>query len=281
MDGVIYGVNVGGNCSGIPTPAGFVYFDDCYRGKPLIFVGTIGLIPRRLSDTKLSYEKKAMPGDNIVIVGGRVGKDGIHGATFSSEAMDEGSPATAVQIGDPITQKKLSDAIIKEARDKELYNSMTDNGAGGLSCSVAEMARECGGFIVDLEKVPLKYPGLQPWEIWISESQERMTLAVADDKIEELTTALLGDPVKIKPMKDPERPKRPTSGYLYFCQAARPAIMKEMSKNNAKLVLGNIAKVLGKDWKALSDKKRKVYENKSKIDKERYEEEMEQYNANH
>ena len=101
------------------------------------------------------------------------------------------------------------------------------------------------------------------------------------DKIAELTTTLLGEPLKIKPMKDPERPKRPTSGYLYFCQDARPAIMKNMSKNNAKLVLGNIAKVLGKDWKALSDDKRKVYEEKSKIDKERYEVEMEQYNANH
>ncbi len=101
------------------------------------------------------------------------------------------------------------------------------------------------------------------------------------DKIAELTTTLLGEPLKIKPMKDPERPKRPTSGYLYFCQDARPAIMKKMSKTNAKLVLGNIAKVLGKDWKALSDDKRKVYEEKSKIDKERYEVEMEQYNANH
>ena len=101
------------------------------------------------------------------------------------------------------------------------------------------------------------------------------------DKIAELTATLLGEPLKIKPMKDPERPKRPTSGYLYFCQDARPAIMKKMSKKNGKLVLGNIAKVLGKDWKALSDDKRKVYEEKSKIDKERYEVEMEQYNANH
>ncbi len=185
MDGVIHGVNVGGNCSGIPTPTGFVYFDDCYKGKPLIFVGTVGLLPRKLPNGNPSQDKQAQPGDNIVMIGGRVGKDGIHGATFSSEEMDEGSPATAVQIGDPITQKKLSDAIVKEARDKELYNSITDNGAGGLSCSVAEMARECGGFIVDLEKVPLKYPGLPPWETWISESQERMTLSVPDNKLKE------------------------------------------------------------------------------------------------
>jgi phosphoribosylformylglycinamidine synthase len=184
MDGVIYGVNVGGNCSGIPTPAGFVYFDDSYKGKPLIFVGTVGLIPRKIN-RKPGHEKKAQAGDNIVMIGGRVGKDGIHGATFSSEAMDSGSPAAAVQIGDPITQKKLSDAVVKEARDKGLYSSITDNGAGGLSCSVAEMAKECGGFTVNLEKVPLKYPGLQPWEIWISESQERMTLAVPDENLEE------------------------------------------------------------------------------------------------
>lgn len=101
------------------------------------------------------------------------------------------------------------------------------------------------------------------------------------DKIAELTTVLLGDPLKIKPMKDPDRPKRPTSGYLYFCQDARPAIMKKMSKNNGKLVLGDIAKALGRDWKTLSDNKRKIYEDKSKTDKERYEMEMEQYNANH
>jgi len=177
MDGVIDGVNAGGNQSGIPTPQGFIYFDERYRGKPLVFAGTVGLIPRKIKN-KLSHIKKALPGDLIVMIGGRVGKDGVHGATFSSEAMDSKSPATAVQIGDPITQKKLSDAIVKEARDLLLYNSITDNGAGGLSCSVAEMAKESNGCIVDLEKTPLKYTGLDPWEIWISESQERMTLAV-------------------------------------------------------------------------------------------------------
>jgi phosphoribosylformylglycinamidine synthase len=177
MDGVIEGVNSGGNCSGIPTPQGFVMFDKRYKGKPLVFVGTVGLIPKKNNGKKM-HLKKALHGDYIVMVGGRVGLDGIHGATFSSEAMDSGSPATAVQIGDPITQKKLSDAIIKEARDMDLYNSITDNGAGGLSCSVAEMAKESGGCVVKLDDVPLKYPGLAPWQIWISESQERMTLAV-------------------------------------------------------------------------------------------------------
>ena len=177
MDGVIEGVNSGGNCSGIPTPQGFLFFDERYRGKPLVFVGTVGLIPQKIKN-KLSYIKKAKTGDYIVMIGGRVGKDGIHGATFSSEALHSGSPVTAVQIGDPITKKKLSDAIVKEARNMLLYNSITDNGAGGLSCSVAEMAKESGGCVVDLEKVPLKYSGLAPWEIWVSESQERMTLAV-------------------------------------------------------------------------------------------------------
>ena len=181
MEGVIEGVNVGGNCSGIPTPQGFITFDERYKGKPLVFVGTIGLIPRK-SAGRLSHEKSAKPGDYIVMAGGRVGRDGVHGATFSSEAMDSGSPATAVQIGDPITQKKMSDAIAKEARDLCLYNSITDNGAGGISCSVAEMAKECGGCHVVLDDVPLKYPGSEPWEIWISESQERMTLSVPKDK---------------------------------------------------------------------------------------------------
>ncbi|MDO8646790.1 MAG: AIR synthase-related protein [Candidatus Diapherotrites archaeon] len=183
MLGVIEGVNVGGNCSGIPTPQGFLYFEERYKGKPLVFVGTLGLIPRKVNG-KDSTEKAALPGDAIVMVGNRVGQDGIHGATFSSEALTEGSPATAVQIGDPITQKKLSDAIVKEARDLELFNSITDNGAGGLSCSVAEMAKECNGCVVELEKIPVKYPGMQPWKVWVSESQERMTLAIPKEKVQ-------------------------------------------------------------------------------------------------
>ncbi len=181
MDGVVNGVNQGGNQSGIPTEHGFLYFDKNYRGKPLVFCGTVGLIPKKMGKKKM-YEKKANSGDLIVMVGGRVGKDGIHGATFSSELLSSGSPATAVQIGDPITQKKMSDALIKEARNLGLYTSITDDGAGGLSSSVAEMAREAGGCEVNLDKVPLKYPGLEPWQIWISESQERMTLAVPKNK---------------------------------------------------------------------------------------------------
>ncbi len=184
MEGVIAGVNSGGNQSGIPTTQGFMYFDGRYKGKPLVFVGTLGLLQREINGKK-AWQKKAQPGDLVVMVGGRVGLDGIHGATFSSEALDSGSPSTAVQIGDPITQKKFSDAISKEAVFQNLYNSITDNGAGGLSCSVAEMARESGGAKVYLENIPLKYPGLDPWQIWISESQERMTLAVPPEKWEQ------------------------------------------------------------------------------------------------
>ncbi|NLV26060.1 MAG: phosphoribosylformylglycinamidine synthase [Methanomicrobiales archaeon] len=189
LDGVVSGVGVGGNCSGIPTPQGFVWFDDRYVGKPLVFAGTVGIMPRTDGSRNL-HEKQAQPGDHIVMVGGRVGKDGIHGATFSSEALDPGSPVTAVQIGDPITQKKVSDVIVKEARDLGLYHSITDNGAGGISCSVAEMAKECNGCHVFLDKVPLKYPGMAPWEIWISESQERMTLAVPPEKLDEFMSLL-------------------------------------------------------------------------------------------
>ncbi|MBG77850.1 MAG: phosphoribosylformylglycinamidine synthase [Alphaproteobacteria bacterium] len=189
MNGVIAGVESGGNCSGIPTPQGFAYFDDRFVGKPLVFVGTIGLIPRTING-KPGHEKQAQPGDKIVMAGGRVGRDGIHGATFSSVALDEGSPATAVQIGDPITQKKMSDAIIKEIRDLGLYSAITDNGAGGLSSSVGEMAEQSGGFHLELEKVPLKYPGMAPWEIWISESQERMTMAVPPENTDEIIALL-------------------------------------------------------------------------------------------
>ncbi|MBX9723273.1 MAG: hypothetical protein K2X81_17855, partial [Candidatus Obscuribacterales bacterium] len=121
-------------------------------------------------------EKHTVPGDTIVMVGGKVGKDGIHGATFSSEALHEGSPVTAVQIGDPFTQKRVLDFVL-EARDANLISGITDNGAGGLSSSVGEMARITGGALMELDQIPLKYPGLADYEIVISESQERMTIS--------------------------------------------------------------------------------------------------------
>ncbi|MDZ4164296.1 MAG: AIR synthase-related protein, partial [Smithellaceae bacterium] len=181
-DGVREGVEHGGNKSGIPTINGCLVFDDRYLGKPLVYCGTGGIMPARINGRE-THTKEILPGDLVVMTGGRIGKDGIHGATFSSEELHEGSPVTAVQIGDPITQKKMTDFLLL-ARDRELYRTITDNGAGGLSSSVGETARLSGGCIVDLKKAPLKYPGLQPWEILVSESQERMTLAVAPATID-------------------------------------------------------------------------------------------------
>lgn len=182
-EGVVMGVEHGGNKSGIPTINGSIIFDNRYLGKPLVYCGTGGIMPKKILD-KPSHEKEVKDGYLIVMCGGRIGKDGIHGATFSSEELHEGSPATAVQIGDPITQKKMAD-FLYVARDRGLYTSITDNGAGGLSSSIGEMAQLSNGAEVELEKAPLKYHGLQPWEIFLSESQERMTLAVPPEKIDE------------------------------------------------------------------------------------------------
>ncbi|HEY5512621.1 MAG TPA: phosphoribosylformylglycinamidine synthase subunit PurS, partial [Geomonas sp.] len=182
FEGVVEGVEHGGNKSGIPTVNGSIVFDDRFAGKPLVFCGTAGIMPARINDAP-SHEKRIVPGDLIVMTGGRIGKDGIHGATFSSEELSESSPVSAVQIGDPITQKRMFDFLIR-ARDKGLYRFITDNGAGGLSSSIGEMSEECGGCQVDLSLAPLKYPGLAPWEILISEAQERMSLAVPPEDID-------------------------------------------------------------------------------------------------
>ncbi len=180
-DGVHRGVIDGGNQSGIPYGRGWELFDDRYLGKPLVFCGTVGALPIEIAGGP-GEEKRARPGDAVVMVGGRIGADGIHGATFSSAALDEASPAQAVQIGDPLTQKMMFDFLL-EARDRGLYSSITDNGAGGLSSSVGEMARATGGAQIDLARAPLKYAGLAPWEIFLSEAQERMTLAVPQDRV--------------------------------------------------------------------------------------------------
>ena len=178
LRGVHAGVRVGGNESGIPTVNGAIVFDERYIGKPLVYCGTVGLMPRRLADGRESHEKNPTPGDAVYMVGGRVGSDGIHGATFSSLELTDESPSSAVQIGDPITQKKMMDMIL-EARDACLITCITDNGAGGLSSSIGEMAEYTNGCEIDLGKVPLKQEGLSSWEILVSESQERMTVAVA------------------------------------------------------------------------------------------------------
>jgi phosphoribosylformylglycinamidine synthase len=181
-DGVHQGVIDGGNQSGIPYGRGFEVFDARYLGKPLVFCGTVGALPVEVAG-RPGETKRARPGDLIVMTGGRIGADGIHGATFSSAALDESSPVQAVQIGDPITQKMMFDFLL-EARDLGLYDAITDNGAGGLSSSVGEMARDPGGARLDLARAPLKYQGLAPWEILVSEAQERMTLAVPAEKID-------------------------------------------------------------------------------------------------
>ncbi|MBQ9536555.1 MAG: phosphoribosylformylglycinamidine synthase [Desulfovibrionaceae bacterium] len=183
LEGVREGVEHGGNKSGIPTVNGSLVFDQRYLGKPLVYCGTVGILPCEILGQP-GYVKRAQVGDKIVMVGGRIGKDGIHGATFSSEELHDGSPATAVQIGDPITQRKMYDFILR-ARDLGLYHAITDNGAGGLSSSVGEMAEDTGGSELELATAPLKYNGLKPWEILLSEAQERMTLAVSPDRLEQ------------------------------------------------------------------------------------------------
>ena len=182
-DGVHQGVIDGGNQSGIPWTRGFERFDDRYLGKPLVYCGTVGRIPR-LVGGRPSERKEILPGDAIVMCGGRIGKDGIHGATFSSEELRHESPAQAVQIGDPITQRKMYEFLM-EARDLGLFRALTDNGAGGLSSSLGEMSRISGGADLDVSKAPLKYEGLQPWEILLSEAQERMSLAVQPETVSE------------------------------------------------------------------------------------------------
>lgn len=182
-EGVHLGVQDGGNKSGIPTVNGAFVFDRDFVGKPLVFCGTIGVIPQ-IENNDVTCNKGQKVGDYIVMAGGRIGKDGIHGATFSSMELLDGVPASVVQIGDPITQKRLGDFLI-EARIKGLFTSVTDNGAGGLSSSIGEMAQITGGAEVDLEKVLVKYPGLSPYELMISESQERMTFSVNPHFVEE------------------------------------------------------------------------------------------------
>ncbi len=185
LNGVRKGVEDGGNKSGIPTVNGAIYFHPGYRAKPLVFCGTGGMLPRSINGLS-AIQKHTAVKDTIVMAGGRVGKDGVHGATFSSESLHEGSPVSAVQIGDPFTQKRLLDFTL-EARDAGLITGITDNGAGGLSSSVGEMARLTNGATIELDSVPLKYSGLSDWEIVISESQERMTISTNNfDQLQQL-----------------------------------------------------------------------------------------------
>ena len=179
MQGVVAGVRDYGNRMGIPTSNGSIFFDERYLGNPLVFAGNVGIMPNTM------VEKETAPGDYIVVVGGRTGRDGIHGATASSGELHTESEETwsgAVQIGNPIVEKKLVDTLM-QARDRGLYRAITDCGAGGLSSAVGELA-ETTGAEVDLEKAPLKYHGLTYMEIWISEAQERMVIFVPPEKLD-------------------------------------------------------------------------------------------------
>ena len=177
MKGVVAGVRDYGNRMGIPTVNGALYFDKRYLGNPLVYCGNVGLIPRDKSS------KEPQAGDWIVALGGRTGRDGIHGATFSSAELTNESESLsggAVQIGNAITEKMVLD-IILEARDRGLYSAITDCGAGGFSSAVGEMGEKIGAEVW-LDKAPLKYDGLSYTEIWISEAQERMVLSVPPEK---------------------------------------------------------------------------------------------------
>ena len=179
LDGVIEGVRDGGNKSGIPTTFGQILFHSGYLGKCLVFVTAVGIMPAEVHG-KPAEEKRTSAGELVIMCGGRVGKDGIHGVTAASETFSEHTPAGHVQIGDPYTQKKMHDFLL-EARDEGLIKFITDNGGGGLSSSVGESARYSNGCEIELDKVPLKYEGLDQWEIWVSESQERMTVSIHPD----------------------------------------------------------------------------------------------------
>jgi phosphoribosylformylglycinamidine synthase len=178
QSGVVAGVQDYGNKIGIPTVNGAILYDEGYTANPLVFCGCVGLAP------KGKHTKSPRPGDRVIVIGGRTGRDGLRGATFSSMTMDAQTgevSGASVQIGDPITEKGLIDVVVR-ARDLGLYTDITDCGAGGLSSAVGEMTSKIGGD-VDLASVRLKYPGLAPWEIWLSEAQERMVLAVPPGNI--------------------------------------------------------------------------------------------------
>ncbi|RMF01038.1 MAG: phosphoribosylformylglycinamidine synthase, partial [Chloroflexi bacterium] len=183
QSGVVAGVGDYGNKMGIPNVNGAVLYHSGYTANPLVFCGCVGLAPKN------SHVTAPQTGDRIIVLGGRTGRDGLRGATFSSLDLDSGTSeasfaSTAVQIGDPIIEKDVTEVIML-ARDARLYTAITDCGAGGLSSAVGEMAEELGAH-VELTHVGLKYSGLRPWEIWLSEAQERMVLAVPPHNVDAL-----------------------------------------------------------------------------------------------
>ena len=231
MKGVVAGVRDYGNRIGIPTVNGAVCFDERYLANPLVFCGTVGLIPVD------RVHKAARAGDLIVAVGGRTGRDGIHGATFSSAGLTSESETIsggAVQIGNAIAEKKLLDVIL-QARDEQLYHAITDCGAGGFSSAVGEMGADLGAH-VELDKAPLKYAGLSYTEIWISESQERMILAVSEDNWERLRALCAGEDVEASILGRFEATGRLRLSYagqqvgdlsMAFLHDGRPAVVRQ------------------------------------------------------
>ncbi len=255
IKGVVRGVRDYGNRMGIPTINGSVYFHDSYVGNPLVYAGCVGIQKKEFSF------KSPNTGDFVVVVGGRTGRDGIHGATFSSASLDEESESvsgSSVQIGNPIEEKKLLDAIM-EAQEKRLYTAITDCGAGGLSSAVGEMGEELG-VDVYLEKVPLKYSGLTYTEIWISESQERMVLSVPKDKAEELknimfkhdvTMAIIGEFTDTKRLKLFYNDKKVGDIDMKFLHKGFPksykkAIYKEPKRNKESFVNKDVERTVKK-----------------------------------
>src|SRR3989338_6108823 len=178
---VVAGVGDYGNRMGIPTNNGSVHYHEDFRAKPTVIVGSYGIIPEDRAQMG-----QAIINDLVVAIGGKTGRDGIHAATFSSGEMTDRTinvNSSTVQIGNAIEEKRMADAIV-EARDKDLIRSITDCGAAGFSSAIGEMGENTGA-TVDISKAPLKYPGLAPWEIWLSESQERMVTAIDPSRIEE------------------------------------------------------------------------------------------------
>jgi len=181
--GVVAGIGCYGNNMGIPTVNGAIYFDQSYVGNVVVYCGCVGILPKN------KFLKNAKPSDIILLVGGKTGRDGIHGVTFASAELTERSEEisrSAVQIANPIEEEKLKRAII-EVRDCRLGSAITDLGGGGLSSAVGETAKRSGcGAYVELERVPLKHLGMAPWEIYVSESQERMLLLVPQKNLRDV-----------------------------------------------------------------------------------------------
>jgi len=197
FSGVVAGIGHYGNNMGIPTVNGAIYFDEGYVGNVVVYCGCVGLLP------KSKFVRNVKAGDVMLLVGGKTGRDGIHGVTFASAELTEKSEEVsrpAVQIANPIEEEKLKRAIIR-VRDRKLGSAITDLGGGGLSSAIGETANRFGlGAKVELEKVPLKYPGMAPWEIYISESQERMLLAVSEKNLPEVLEIFAEEDVEATPI---------------------------------------------------------------------------------